>query len=57
MTRSGDEPIELVKLVVSTELGALIISHAVTSDGPAGSVDVLYEIGQAKPDPAPAGDA
>jgi hypothetical protein len=55
MTRSGDEPVEQLELVVSPELGALIISQHVTSEGPDGSVDALYEIGQRTPDPAPAG--
>jgi hypothetical protein len=53
MTRSGGQPAEQVELVVSTELGALIISHHVESKGPDGSVDVLYEIGQSVPDAEP----
>lgn len=57
LTRSGGEPAETLELVFSTHMGGMLIEQHVKSTGPDQDVDVLYEIGQTKPSPAPESDA
>lgn len=57
VTYSGDsETVRHLELFVSTELGAMPIGERISEESADGSrLDVLYEIGQRDPDPAPEG--